>query len=115
MREKEREEKDKEVMDRKKLETAIERQTYKFLTMIKESASDTVMLWANRNRVDIDMALLQKILDQYKNAIENEYLGKVDIFMKNLDKDLLEFSGEENPLPLTNELRKKRRNKKENF
>lgn len=86
-------------MDRKKLETKVERQTYKFLTMIKESASDTVMLWANRNRVDIDMRLLQTVLDQYKAALEAEYLSKIDHLMKNLDKDLEEFAGEENPLP----------------
>jgi len=99
-------------MDRKQLETAIERQTFKFLTMIKESASDTVMLWANRNRVDVDVALLQRILDQYKAAIENEYLGKVDYFMKNLDGELEKFSEVSNPLPLTDELKPKRKNSK---
>ena len=86
-------------MDRNQLETKIERQTYRFLTMIKESASDAVMLWANRNRVDIDMALLQKILDQYKASLESEYLGKVDHFMKNLYKDLEKFSSEKSPFP----------------
>lgn len=99
-------------MDRKKLETAVERQTYKFLTMIKESASDAVMLWANRNRVDIDTVLLQRILDQYKTALEGEYLGKVDIFMKGLDKDLEKFSGEDNPLLLTGEPAKQPTKKK---
>lgn len=96
-------------MDRKQLETAIERQTFKFLTMIKESASDSVMLWANRNRVDVDVALLSKILDQYKAAIENEYLGKVDHFMKSLDKDLVQFSDQENPLQLTDESKPKKK------
>lgn len=99
-------------MDRKRLETAIERQTFKFLTMIKESASDSVMLWANRNRVDVDVVLLQKILDQYKMAIENEYLGKVDHFMKNLDVEITRFSEQENPLQLTDESRPKRKNSK---
>lgn len=99
-------------MDRKQLETAIERQMFRFVTMIKESASDSVMLWANRNRVDVDVALLQKILDQYKAAIENEYLGKVDHFMKNLDGDLSKFSEQENPLPLTDESKPKRKNNK---
>lgn len=99
-------------MDRKLLETAIERQTFKFVTMIKESASDSVMLWANRNRVDIDMVLLQRILDQYKAALESEYLGKVDHFMKNLDKDLEKFSEQENPLPLTDESKSKKKSAK---
>lgn len=96
-------------MDRKKLETAVERQTYKFLTMIKESSSDAVMLWVNRNRVDIDTVLLQKILDQYKIALEGEYLGKVEIFLRGLDKDLEAFSGEENPLPHTGESKSKKK------
>lgn len=99
-------------MDRKRLETAIERQTFKFLTMIKESASDSVMLWANRNRVDVDVVLLQKILDHYKMAIENEYLGKVDHFMKNLDVEITRFSEQENPLQLTDESKPKRKNSK---
>lgn len=97
-------------MDRKKLETAVERQTYKFINMIKESASDTVMLWANRNRVDIDGALLERILEQYKNAIENEYMGKVDHLMAGLDKELTKFTEVENPLPPTVESKKPRKN-----
>lgn len=90
-------------MDRRKLETAIEKNTYKFVTMIKESASDAVMLWANKNRVDVDTVLLQRILDQYKVALESEYLSKSDLFMKGLDKDLEAFSGQENPLLPTEE------------
>jgi len=80
--------------------------------MIKESASDSVMLWANRNRVDVDVVLLQKILDHYKMAIENEYLGKVDHFMKNLDVEITRFSEQENPLQLTDESKPKRKNSK---
>lgn len=99
-------------MDRKQLETAIERQTFRFVSMIKESASDAVMLWANRNRVDVDVAMLQRILDQYKAAIENEYLGKVDHFMKNLDGDLAKFSEQENPLPHTDESKPKKKSSK---
>lgn len=89
-------------MDRKKLETAVESQTFKFISMIKESASDAVMQWANRNAFPVDNVLLQKILDQYKAALETEYLAKVDFFLlKNLDKDFQEFAGQENPLPLS--------------
>lgn len=90
-------------MDRKKLETKVEKNTFKFLTMIKESASDAVMLWINRTKLDVDLNLAQSIINQYKAAIESEYLAKVDILMKNLDKDLEEFAGEENPLPLSGE------------
>jgi hypothetical protein len=99
-------------MNREKLETIIERQAFKFLTMIKESASDSVMLWANRNRVDIDVVLLQKILDQYKMSIENEYLAKVDHFMKSLDKDLAKFSEEENPLHRSDESKPSKKSSK---
>lgn len=93
-------------MDRKKLETKIERETYKFINMIKESSADHVMLWANRNRVDIDLGLLQTILDQYKASIENEYMGKVDHLLKGLDKELTAYTSEPNPLPLTVEAKK---------
>lgn len=88
-------------MDRKKLETAVEKETYKYVSMIKESASDAVMLWLNRNRVDIDLGLAQRILDQYKAALETECMGKMDHFMKGLDKELTRYSEVENPLPPT--------------
>ena len=84
-------------MDRKQLETLLEKEAYLFMNMIKEGASDTVMLWAQRNRVDIDFALLTKILDQYKAALDSEWLGKADHFMKNIDKGLEEFTNQENP------------------
>lgn len=97
---------------RQKLETAIEREAYKFLNMIKEGASDAVMLWANRKRVDIDVQLLQKVLDQYKAALESEFLTKVEHMMKGLNKDLSEFTEQENPLPLTDDTKSKRKNVK---
>lgn len=97
-------------MDRKKLETTVERETYNFVTMIKESASDDVMLWANRNRVDIDLALLQRVLDQYKAALDNQCMSKMDHFMGKLDKDLTKFTEVENPLPPTAESKPPRKN-----
>jgi len=97
---------------RQKLETAIEREAFKFLNMIKEGASDSVMLWANRKRVEIDVQLLQKVLDQYKAALESEFLTKIEHMMKGLNKDLVEFTEQENPLPLTNEEKPKRKNAK---
>lgn len=97
-------------MDRKKLETTVERETYKFISMIKESASDSVMLWANRNRVDIDLGLLQRVLDQYKAAMDTECMGKMDHFMKGLDKELTKFTEVENPLPPTVEAKPARKN-----
>lgn len=101
-------------MDRKKLEMKVEQNTYKFVSMIKESASDAVMLWANRNRVDVDGAMLQRILDQYKVALDNECLGKMDLFMKDLDKDLTNFSETENPLPRTVESKPSKKSTRKN-
>lgn len=102
-------------MTRKKLETAIETETYKFITMIKESASDQVMIWVNRNRIDIDLALVQRILDQYKTALDNECISKMDIFMKGLDKGLTKFTETENPLPPTTDSKvSTRKNAKKN-
>jgi len=97
---------------RQKLETAIEREAYKFLNMIKEGASDSVMLWANRKRVDIDVQLLQKVLDQYKAALESEFLTKVEHMMKGLNKDLTEFTEQENPLQPIVETPKRKNAKK---
>jgi hypothetical protein len=96
-------------MDRKQLETLIEKEAYFFMQMIKESAADSVMLWSQRNKVDIDYAMLNRILDQYKAAIENEWMGKVDHLLKKLDGGLEEFTNQENPTQST----KKSKNKSE--
>jgi hypothetical protein len=86
-------------MDRKQLETLIEKEAYMFMNMIKEGASDSVMLWAQRNKVDVDYSLLTKILDQYKLSLESEWMGKVDHLMKKLDAGLEEYTNQENPFP----------------
>jgi len=88
-------------MDRRQFETLVEKEAYMFLNMIKEGASDSVMLWSQRNKVDIDFALLTKILDQYKVALDTEWMSKADLFMKKLDSGLEEFTNQENPTLLT--------------
>lgn len=88
-------------MDRKQFETLVEKEAYMFLNMIKEGASDSVMLWAQRNKVDIDFALLTKLLDQYKVALDSEWMSKADIFMRKLDVGFEEFTNQENPTLLT--------------
>jgi len=100
---------------RKKLETAVERQTYKFINTIKESSSDAVMLWANRARLDMDTALLQQILDQFKNAMESEYMAKCDLLINGISKELDEFTGTEREVrPSQVEAPKARKNSKKN-
>jgi len=94
-------------MDRKQLETLIEKEAYFFMQMIKESAADSVMLWTQRNKVEIDYTLLNRILDQYKASLENEWMGKVDHLLKKLDSGLEDYTSQENPTQLTKKLKNK--------
>lgn len=94
-------------MDRKQLETLIEKEAYFFMQMIKESAADSVMLWTQRNKVEIDYALLNRILDQYKASLENEWMSKVDHLLKKLDSGLEDYTNQENPTQLTKKLKNK--------
>ncbi len=84
-------------LERQKLDTAIEREMYKFITMIKEYSFDQVMIWATRKNIDMDRGLLIKILETYKTAIEDGFMTKVDTFSKGIEKALNEYTESVNP------------------
>jgi hypothetical protein len=89
--------------NRAKLETAIEREVFKFVREIKEHVFDHTMLYVRRNNLDIDGQVLRVVLDIVDKAVLDGYQREVDRFMSNLDKSLSQFSDEENPLPSTDE------------
>lgn len=87
-------------MDRLKLETAIERETYRLVEQVREHMYDHTMIYIQRNQVDIDHAAAERVLQIAKNAVDDGLLSKLDFFKANIDKVLTEYTETENPLEL---------------
>jgi hypothetical protein len=86
-------------MDRKKLETVIESKVYKLVELLGEQMSDGTMIYLGRNQIDIDRMVADRLLSIAKGAMMDALLAHLDMFMKDLDKALVEATGKENPLP----------------
>lgn len=85
-------------MDRIKLETAIERETYRLVEQIREHMYDHTMIYLQRNQVDVDRDAADRVLQIAKNAVDDGLLSKLDFFKSNIDKVLTEFAEVDNPL-----------------
>jgi len=85
-------------MDRKRLETAIEKNIHGLLNEIKESTVDFTVLTIRKKHPEIDRDQLTVVLDIVRTAIENGFMTSIDRYMGKLDKDLTELTDEENPL-----------------
>jgi len=85
-------------MDRKRLETAIEKNIHGLLNEIKESAVDFTVLTVRKKHPEIDREQLTVVLDIFRTAIDNGFMTSIDRYMGKLDKDLTELTDQENPL-----------------
>jgi hypothetical protein len=84
--------------DRKRLETAIEKNIHGLLNEIKESTVDFTVLTVRKKHPEIDREQLSVILDVVRAGIENGFMTTIDRYMGKLDKELTELTGDENPL-----------------
>lgn len=82
---------------RLKLETAIEKEAFKLVSLIKEHVQDHTILHVRRNNVELDRESMSKTLEIVRSAIESGFQMNVDRFKQNLNKVLEEFTEEENP------------------
>jgi hypothetical protein len=85
-------------IDRKKLETAIESRVYKLVETLGEQMYDGTMIYLNRQQIDIDRQVADRLLVISKGALMSALLSHLDFFMKDIDKNLTEFTERENPL-----------------
>jgi len=85
-------------MDRKRLETAIEKNIHGLLNEVKESTVDFTVLAIRKKHPEINRDHLTIVLDIVRNAIENGFMTSIDRYMGRLDKDLTELTYQENPL-----------------
>ena len=84
--------------DRKKLETAIERNIHGLLNEIKESTVDFTVLTIRKKHPEIDREQLTVVLDIVRTAIDNGFMTSIDRYMGKLNNELTELTGDENPL-----------------
>ena len=85
-------------MDRKRLETTIEKNIHGLLSEIKESAVDFTVLTIRKKHPEIDREQLTVVLDIVRLAIDNGFMTSIDRYMGKLDKELTELTNQENPL-----------------
>lgn len=93
-------------MDRKVLETLIEKEVYVYFNEIKELMCDHTMIFLNKNNVAVDRDMVQGILNIAKAGLEDGMLSRMDKFKAKLDKGLEAFTETENPTLPTKPLKK---------
>lgn len=89
--------------DRKKLETAIEREVFNLVRLIKEHTRDHTVLTVRRTQANVDADSMAQLLDIVDRAIMDGFQRNIDRFMKGLDSSLSNYTDEENPLPSSEE------------
>lgn len=82
-------------MDRKRLEMAIERQIHGLVSEVKEHVEDFTVLTVRKRHPQIDREQLAVILEIMRQAIDDGFMTRIDRFMGKLDKELVEFTGDE--------------------
>ena len=85
--------------DRKKLETAIEKEVFNLVRVIKEHARDHTVLTVRRTKANVEPETMARILDIVDQAIMDGFQRNIDRFMKGLDNSLSSYTDEKNPLP----------------
>ena len=79
-------------IERRKLDTAVEREVYKFVSQIREHMYDHTMIYLNRHQVDVDRDAAERVLIIAKNAVDDGLMGKLDMFKEGVDKVLDEYA-----------------------
>lgn len=80
--------------NRDKLNTAVEKAIHRHVQRVKESTIDFVHLYVRRNNVELDRPTLARVLEIVSEGLTSEHMNKLDLFMKELDDTLTEYSKE---------------------
>ena len=89
-----------QIMDRKRLETTIEKHIHGLVNEVKESTVDFTVLTVRKRYPDIDRDHLSIILDVVRTGIDNGFMTSIDRYMTRLDKDLTELTASDVPLEI---------------
>jgi len=87
-------------MDRKRLETTIEKNIHGLVNEIKESTVDFTVLTVRKKYPSIDRDHLSIILDVVRTGIDNGFMVSIDRYMTKLDKELTEITESAVPLEI---------------
>jgi len=87
-------------MDRKRLETTIEKNIHGLVNEVKESTVDFTVLTIRKKHPEIDRDQLSMILDVVRVGIDNGFMTSIDRYMTRLDKDLTELTDSTLPLEI---------------
>lgn len=87
-------------MDRKRLETTIEKNMHGLVEEVKESTVDFTVLTVRKKYPAIDRDHLAIILDVVRMGIDNGFMTSIDRYMTRLDKDLTELTDSTVPLEI---------------
>ncbi len=85
-------------MDRKRLETEIEKHMHGLVSEVREHVVDYTVLTVRKRYPHINREQLTLILDIVRQGIDDGFMNKIDRFMGKLDGTLIQFTAEENPL-----------------
>lgn len=87
-------------MDRKRLETTIEKNIHGLVNEVKESTVDFTVLTVRKKYPDVNRDHLAIILDVVRMGIDNGFMTSIDRYMTRLDKDLTELTDSTLPLEI---------------
>ena len=79
---------------RDKLNMAVEKTVHRHVQRVKEAMIDFTQLYVRRNNINVDRPSMGAVLDIVGKGIDSEHMNKLDVFMKELDAALAEFSDE---------------------
>jgi hypothetical protein len=89
-------------MERKKLDTLIEKEAFQLSANIKTHAQSFMHLYSRKKGLKIEPELLNVLTDMLGVAIDDGFQTQVDIFNRGIAKALDQYTGEENPFLRTN-------------
>jgi hypothetical protein len=84
-------------MDRKKLDTLIEKEAYQLVSNIKNHTESFVQLAVRRKNLKVDQALVDTLVTVIGTAMEDGFQTQVDLFNRGIEKALDQYTAEENP------------------
>jgi hypothetical protein len=82
-------------MDRKKLDTLIEKEVYHLVSNIKNHTQSFMHLAARKRGLKVDSQLLDVFNELLALGIEDGFQTQIDLFHKGIDKALEKYTGEE--------------------
>jgi len=81
-------------VDRNVFNTAIDRELFKFVNIVKEHTYDFTHLYLRRNQMEVDPEILKTVLDVVRLGIKDGESSKVQFFHEGMRKTLDAYEAE---------------------